>query len=89
MFKELFGGMRALVLLRQIARELARANELTELRLEIEHSAWYKARVIGKQKGPAKSGKKGNDSFVSTPSVAQWNELYSKLHPPEDVDNPY
>jgi hypothetical protein len=82
-FDRLFTGLRALVYLRQIVAELKRANDLNEARLENEHPAWYKARIIGKRKGPTKIGE------ISTGQIERWNEEFSKRHPEEDTDNPY
>lgn len=73
-----FIGLRALVLLRQISRELSRANDLAELRLSIEHPGVYKSRIASsKRKGPVKSGS------ISTGNVERWNESWEKSRPKE------
>jgi len=85
-----FLGLRALVLLRSISRELTRANDLTEARLAIEHPEQYKRRLVQKRKvvrtGESKSETEREvKGTVSTASVEKWNENYRKLHP-EDPD---
>lgn len=71
-----FIGLRALVYLRSIARELKRANDLSELRLSTEHPGVYKSRIVAAtRKGPVKGG------GISTGNVEEWNKKWERSHP--------
>jgi hypothetical protein len=70
MFK--FTGLRILVYLRGISRELARANELAETRLALEYPQWAKTEKV---KSAIRSPK---FSHISAPSIELWNKAYKE-----------
>jgi len=63
---------RVLVYLRQIVRELKRANDLTEARLSPRAQSRYKA-------GP--DGKNPKLVSIATPTTAEWNKIWKEQHP--------
>ena len=73
-------SLRVLVYLRQISRELKRANDISEARLANElpqQFRTYKAGKVGKQSKLAQ---------VSSPTVAEWNKRWEEKHPRVEED---
>ena len=81
-------SLRALVYLRQIARELKRSNDLTATRLSIEHPGVYKA-MVNPKKGKVRLAE------ISTPTIEERNKVYWETQaataprPLDPDDNPY
>lgn len=69
----MFTSIRALVYLRQIARELKRANDLAEVRLALEYPAWGREHKV-------RTGRTARVASISVASVEDWNKRYRDQH---------
>ncbi|MFH1834050.1 MAG: hypothetical protein ABH877_03410 [bacterium] len=67
-------GLRAVALLRRIAKALEAANDLACERLALDHPEW------GRAEGLRKTSKLVD---IGTASVADWNAEWRRTHPEE------
>lgn len=81
MFSNTRSFLTGLVFLRRISRALAdqnklleRANELAQLKIELQHPAAYKSYKSNK-------GRTARVAEISVASVEDWNEQWAKSHP--------
>jgi hypothetical protein len=75
-----FVGLRALVYLRKISRELARSNDIAEARLATDLPQQFRTYKSGN------IGKRPKIAQISSPTVEEWNKKWKEQHPEPEED---
>lgn len=73
-----FANLRALALLRRIARTLEQQTALAQARLELDYPGWERRLELSAGK-PKRRAARMVDFSVPTP--AEWNDQWEKDHP--------